>query len=148
MCQHRVLLVHHCPRRHQAVGSILTASGDIRLVGSARSGREALERAGELGPDLVLTDLVMPGTDGLELTRRLGMLPRRPKVIIMTAHRDEAYRQAALRAGADAFLREMELPDRLVPIIRDVLAGRVGDGDPFSGHEVRSPRTQPLQEVQ
>jgi DNA-binding NarL/FixJ family response regulator len=129
MRRHRILLVDNSPTLLRAVEALLTASAGIHVIGSARSGYEALERVREMEPDLVLMDLAMPGMDGLEATRRLAVLPRPPRVIIMTAHVDQEYRQAAAEVGADGFLVKADLGTHLLPLIGALLPGCGGDGD-------------------
>ena len=126
----RILAVDDSPTFLDLVVSMLREDGEIEVVGVAGSGREALERVAELGPDLVLMDLAMPGMDGLEAARHLAAAPRRPRVVIMTTHAEEAYRAAALRAGADGFLRKSELVDQLLPLIRGLLPEVGGDPGP------------------
>lgn len=121
MIQRRILLVDNSPVFLRAIELILTPHAEVQLIGFANSGREALDRVGELQPDLVLLDLVMPAMDGLEVMRRLAGQPRRPRIIITTAHDDEEYRRAALRSGADGFLCKSELKDELLSLIRSLL---------------------------
>lgn len=86
------------------VARLLTKDPRIAIVGSAADGRKAFYSAASLAPDLVLTDLHMPGTDGLELTRRLKQLQNPPVVFVMTSdHTPEALLRS-LDAGADEFL--------------------------------------------
>jgi DNA-binding NarL/FixJ family response regulator len=125
----RILVVDDSPIFLEAVASLLPADEGIEVVGTASSGREALERVPELEPDLVLMDLAMPDINGLEATRRLAVLPRRPRIIIMTTHKEKAYHQAALRAGADGFLHKPDLEAQLLPLIRTLLPESSGDGD-------------------
>jgi len=129
----RILLVDDSPIFLASVVSLLAEVEGIEVVGTAMSGREALERVAVLEPDLVLMDLRMPEMNGLEAARHLAVLPRRPRVVIMTVHGDKAYRTAALKAGADSFLRKVELEDRLLPLIRTLLTGCGADGDPVDG---------------
>ena len=83
---------------------ILDAQQDLEVVGKAVDGREALEKARELLPDLVLMDVRMPQLDGLETTRRLlGQVPS-PKVLILTTFDLDDYVYEAIRAGASGFL--------------------------------------------
>jgi DNA-binding NarL/FixJ family response regulator len=123
MRQRRILVVDDSEIFLRAVEAILTSSTEIELVGSAHSGMEALERVGQLEPNLVLVDFAMPAMDGLEVTRRLATRPSRPCVIIMTAHDEDEYRQAAIQAGADGFLHKSDLNDQLLPLIRTLLPG-------------------------
>jgi DNA-binding NarL/FixJ family response regulator len=107
---------------------ILTASG-IDVVGEAADGDSALSTARRLRPDVVLMDIRMPGTDGLEATRRLiasgltttGGEPTR--VIILTTFDLDEYVYAALRAGASGFLLKDVTPDHLVHAVRLVRDG-------------------------
>jgi two-component system response regulator AlgR len=125
----RILVVDDSPIFLAAVESLLAAAEGIEVVGTAGSGREALDRVAELEPDLVLMDLAMPGMNGLEAASHLAVPPGRPQVVIMTAHDEKAYRTAALKAGADGFLRKEELEDHLLPLIRTLLPECDGDGD-------------------
>jgi DNA-binding NarL/FixJ family response regulator len=98
---------------------ILKAESDIEVVGEAADGLEAIERARELGPDVVLMDIRMPTLDGLEATRRiLGGPDRRPRVIVLTTFDRDEYVYEALRAGASGFLLKDAPEDRLVAAIR------------------------------
>jgi DNA-binding NarL/FixJ family response regulator len=103
---------------------ILDAQPDLEVVGEAADGHEALRRAGELSPDLVLMDVRMPELDGLEATRRL--LARRepsPKVLMLTTFDLDDYVYEAIRAGASGFLLKTAPPQQLVEGIRTVMAG-------------------------
>ncbi len=129
----RILVVDDSPMFLTTVVSLLQAADGIEVVGIARSGREALERVKELGPDHVLMDLAMAEVNGFEAARHLAMLPTRPRVIVMTAHAEEAYRTDALEAGADGFLFKSKLNDELVPLIRTLLPECGGEGDQADG---------------
>ncbi len=130
----RILVVDDSPVFLATAISVLAPADGVQVVGTARSGVEAIEQVSALTPDLVLMDLSMPGMSGLEATRRLAEQPARPRVIIMTARDEKEYRAAALKAGADGFLSKSELDDQLVPLIATLLpepAREAGDpGDP------------------
>jgi DNA-binding NarL/FixJ family response regulator len=102
---------------------ILDAQADLEVVGEAANGREALEEARELSPDLVLMDVRMPELDGLETTRRL--LDREPslKVLVLTTFDLDDYVYEAIRAGASGFLLKSAPPHQLIAGIRTVMAG-------------------------
>ena len=102
---------------------ILDAQPDLEVVGEAVDGREALQQARELSPDLVLMDVRMPELDGLETTRRL--LDRDPsaKVIVLTTFDLDDYVYEAIRAGASGFLLKSTPPQQLIAGIRTVMAG-------------------------
>jgi DNA-binding NarL/FixJ family response regulator len=103
---------------------ILDAQPDLEVVGEAGDGREALEQARELSPDLVLMDIRMPGVDGLEATRRLlGQPGAGPKVIVLTTFDTDDYVYEAIRAGASGFLLKSSPPEQLAGGVRAVMAG-------------------------
>jgi DNA-binding NarL/FixJ family response regulator len=100
----RILIVDDVDQVRQDLGTALTLAGGLEIVGTAGSGREALELEEKLEPDCVLMDLEMPDMDGREATRRIKA--RRPgcRVVALTLHNGEASREAAMRAGVDAFV--------------------------------------------
>jgi DNA-binding NarL/FixJ family response regulator len=103
---------------------LLEAQPDFEVVGEASDGVEALDRARQLSPDLVLMDIRMPGLDGLEATRRLlACAPPVPKVVVLTTFDSDEYVYEAIRAGASGFLLKSAPPDTLVRGIRSVYAG-------------------------
>ncbi|HEY8551362.1 MAG TPA: response regulator [Vicinamibacterales bacterium] len=95
-------------------------------VAEARNGQEALAKAQELTPDVVLMDLALPLMDGWEATRRLRSDPRTAKVLIvaLTGHALAGHAEGARRAGCDAFVTKPCLPDDLVDVIRRLLDAR------------------------
>ncbi|MGW1678290.1 response regulator [Saccharopolyspora sp. NPDC002376] len=105
--------------------SILAGEDDIEIVGEAADGAEAVYRAGELRPDVVLMDIRMPDLDGLEATRRVCTDPRLAavKVIILTTFDVDDHVYAALRAGASGFLVKDTEPTELIHAVRVVARG-------------------------
>ncbi|HET7853893.1 MAG TPA: response regulator transcription factor [Candidatus Methylomirabilis sp.] len=102
---------------------ILEKDRGFKVVGEAGDGSQALELARALSPDLILMDLAMPQVDGLEATRRIKAEQPETKVIIFTRYQDDAYRQAATRSGADAFLSKVTRVADLLAAIRQVAEG-------------------------
>jgi DNA-binding NarL/FixJ family response regulator len=103
---------------------ILDAQPDLRVVGEACDGRDALAQCVELSPDLVLMDIRMPGLDGLEATRRLlARSDPAPKVTVLTTFDSDEYVYEAIRAGASGFLLKSAPPAQLVQGVRAVMAG-------------------------
>jgi DNA-binding NarL/FixJ family response regulator len=104
---------------------ILDAQPDLEVIGEAGDGREALQQARELSPDLVLMDIRMPNVDGLEATRRLlgGGSGAAPKVIVLTTFDTDDYVYEAIRAGASGFLLKSSPPEQLADGVRAVMAG-------------------------
>ncbi|MFK0109952.1 response regulator [Streptomyces sp. NPDC091217] len=107
-------------------GLILAADG-IDVVAEASDGDEAVEAVRRTRPDLVLMDIRMPGTDGLEATRRilsdLDPAPDPPRVLILTTFDLDRYVYAALTAGASGFLLKDVTPEQLVAAVRLVRSG-------------------------
>jgi DNA-binding NarL/FixJ family response regulator len=102
---------------------ILEAQPDIEVVGEAADGREAVARAREQRPDVVLMDIRMPGMDGLEATRRLMTTQNPPRVLMLTTFDLDEYIYDALRAGASGFLLKDVRPEQLADAVRAVATG-------------------------
>ncbi|MFC7876465.1 response regulator [Isoptericola sp. NPDC057391] len=101
---------------------ILGVEPDLRVVGEAADGAQALEQVRELRPDVVLMDVQMPVMDGIEATRRI-VADDLARVLVLTTFDDDAYVDDALRAGASGFLLKNSDADRLVDAVRTVAAG-------------------------
>ena len=107
------------------VRALIEAAPGMRVAGEASFGEEAVARAGELRPDVVLMDIRMPGMDGITATERIlaqGVEPR-PRVLILTAFDLDRYVHAALRAGVSGFLLKNGDPERLTTAITMVAEG-------------------------
>ncbi len=106
---------------------ILDAEDDLEIVGEAADGAEAVDRARELRPDVVLMDIRMPEVDGIEATRRIGAAAGegddRTRVLMLTTFDLNEYVYEALRAGASGFLLKDVPPEQLAAGIRVVAAG-------------------------
>jgi NarL family two-component system response regulator LiaR len=108
--------------RHGAAG-YLEAQDDIHVIAEAASGEEALSLAKEHVPDVVLMDLVMPGLDGVEATRRLKDTSPRTQVIILTSFHEDEHIFPALQAGAISYLLKDVKAAELVEAIRRAACG-------------------------
>jgi DNA-binding NarL/FixJ family response regulator len=95
----------------------------MKVVGEAEDGRQALELARELRPDVVLMDIRMPGLDGIEATRRLGEAGNNARVLVLTTFDLDEYVYEAMRAGASGFLLKDVPREQLVAGIRVVAGG-------------------------
>jgi len=122
---------------------------DLRLVGTARSGPEALEAVERLRPDLVIVEAVLTGMDGFQLARTLKKRESAPLVLLVTFHASAAARAEAYAAGADGFLAKYDFSDEIEAILEEwrvVLPGRDGqpgrDGRPGRAEGVRTPETR------
>lgn len=119
----RILVVDDDPLVRSALTLMLGGSGDLEVVGEAADGREALARARDLRPHLVLMDIRMPRMDGLTAAAALLADPQPPRVIVLTTFDADEHVVAALRAGADGFLLKDTPPPQIVEAIGKVMAG-------------------------
>jgi DNA-binding NarL/FixJ family response regulator len=122
----RILLVDDSAEFLESAARFLTMRADMNLVGSASSGHDAIARALELKPDLVLIDLAMPGMNGLEATRLLKAHSDAPRVVIMTLYDNNEYREAAREAAADGFIAKSAIGSQLFPMIASLFAPPAG----------------------
>jgi DNA-binding NarL/FixJ family response regulator len=102
---------------------LLTADPDIEIVGQASTGREAVEYARRLTPDVVLMDVRMPDLDGIGATRELSQAAPEVKVLILTTFEQDDYIFGALRAGASGFLLKRTRPEELIAAVHTIAAG-------------------------
>ena len=112
---------HEMVRRGAA--GYLEAQEDVHVIAEAESGEEALELALEHVPDVVLMDLVMPGMDGVEATRKLKDLSPRTQIIILTSYHEDEHIFPALQAGAISYLLKDVKAAELVEAIRCAARG-------------------------
>ena len=120
----KVLIADDQPVVRGGVRIIVEAESDMTVVGEAGDGREAVERARLLRPDVVLMDVRMPGVDGLEATRQLvAGSDDGPSVLVLTTFDLDEYVYEALRAGASGFLLKSAPPERIADAIRTVAIG-------------------------
>ena len=102
---------------------LLNAQPDIEVVGEAVNGQEAVTRAAELRPDVILMDVRMPVLDGLQATRQIAAADGAPKVLVLTTFDLDDYVYEALRSGASGFLLKDASAGELAEAVRVVAAG-------------------------
>ncbi len=119
----RILLVDDQPLLRHGFRLVLSSQDDIDVVGEAGDGGEAVRLTRQLDPDVVLMDVRMPRTDGIEATRQIVAAGLRSKVLILTTFDIDEYAFAGLKAGASGFLLKDVAPMDLVAGIRVVAAG-------------------------
>ena len=108
----------------QGLCALLNADGQFKLVGEARTGREAVEMARTLRPDVILMDIAMPVLNGLEATRQILAANPTARVLILSAHSDDVYVERMNEAGAAGFLEKQTSAEILAKAIHEVAAGR------------------------
>lgn len=102
---------------------ILQAQPDMEIVGEAGNGREAVEIAEKLQPDVVVMDVAMPELNGIEATRRLAASTPRVRVLALSMHKDSVYVREILRAGAHGYLLKDSIDTDLLAAVRAVARG-------------------------
>jgi DNA-binding NarL/FixJ family response regulator len=120
----RVLIAEDHAILRDGLRALLTASADLEVVGEADNGREAISQIGTLKPDLVLMDLTMPGTNGIDAIREVKRRYPAVKVLTLTVHKTEEYIRAALQAGTSGYVLKEATHAELLIAIRSVMAGK------------------------
>ena len=113
----QTLLVDDSPIFLGSLRRFVEAHPGVAVIGTAASGREAIDQVARLRPDLVLLDLIMPQMNGLEALRRIRALPVSPLVVVLTLQNEPEFRSAAESEGADGFVTKAEMGQRLLPLI-------------------------------
>ena len=119
----RVLLVDDEAMVRVGLRMVLSAEPDLEVVGEGGDGEDAERLTRELEPDVVLMDVRMPRVDGLEGSRRVMAARPGTKVVVLTTFGEDAYVEAALRAGVSGFLLKVSPPEQLIQAVRTVAAG-------------------------
>ncbi|MGA5113089.1 response regulator [Streptomyces pseudogriseolus] len=118
-----VLIADDQPLQRFGFRMLLESQDDMTVLDEAANGTEAVRKAAELRPDVVLMDVRMPGLDGIEATRRITASGDRTRVLILTTFDLDEYAYAGLRAGASGFLVKDTQPEDLLSGIRAVASG-------------------------
>jgi DNA-binding NarL/FixJ family response regulator len=125
MTETRILLADDHAVLRAGLRFLLDAQPDLRVIGEASNGREALTLAESAQPDLILLDLTMPGLGGLEALPMLRKLSPSARVLILTMHDDEGYLRRALRNGASGYVLKKAADSELISAVRSVMRGEV-----------------------
>jgi two-component system, NarL family, invasion response regulator UvrY len=116
-----VLVVDDNQEFRGVVKQLLAEDPNVRVLGEAGDGEEAVELARRVPADVVLMDITMPRLNGIEAARRIKAERPNAKIILVTIHSEEAYQQAAEEIGAEALLTKKDLTGALLPTIRWVV---------------------------
>jgi len=120
----RILVADDHPIVRQGIRSLLALYGDLEIVGEAATGPEVLKQVTQLYPDIVLLDVRMAGTNGVEIARQLRRQHPDLRIIILTTYDDEEYLFGALQVGAQGYLLKDVSLDTLPAAIRAVHEGK------------------------
>lgn len=113
---------HHIVR--QGLRALLETESDLKVVGEAANGFEALDLAAREKPDVLIVDVMMPGMHGLEVVRQVTKRKSRTRVIMLSMYSSEAYVLEALRDGASAYVLKGARAEELIKAVREAVAGR------------------------
>lgn len=119
----RILLADDHSIVRQGFKMILDAQSDMEVVGEAANGRQAIEMAEQLRPDIVVMDVAMPELNGVEATRRLTALSPHSRVLALSMHKDSTYVREILRAGARGYLLKDSFDTDLLAAVRAIQKG-------------------------
>jgi DNA-binding NarL/FixJ family response regulator len=119
----RVLIADDDDLMRAGLVELLSGEPEIEIVGEASTGREAVERARRVDPDVVLMDVRMPDLDGIGATLELTRAAPSARVLILTTFEQDDYVFGALRAGASGFLLKRTRPEELISAVRTIAAG-------------------------
>jgi len=138
-----IVVVDDSAEYREIVRYLLAPASDMRIVGEAADGEEALAVAHRERPDLVVTDLIMPRLNGIELTRHIRQELPETRIILMSSYPEDTYRLMASDSGADVFVSKAVLHNALLPAIRDLTARRGRKtstlGDVLYAHKAKAP---------
>jgi len=121
----RVLVADDHPIVRGGIVALLESAADMEVVGTAATGLEAVELAVQLGPDIVLMDLRMPGIDGDEATARILAARSGIRVVVLTTYETDAGILSAIEAGASGYLLKAAPQEEILAGIRSVARGEV-----------------------
>lgn len=119
----RILLADDHAMVRKGFRLILEGQPDMEIAGEAANGREAVELAEKIHPDVVVMDVAMPELNGIEATRRLMSAAPRARVLALSMHKDSVYVREILRAGARGYLLKDSIDTELVNAVRAVARG-------------------------
>jgi len=119
-----VLLAEDHAVVRQGLRILIEADGDIEVVGEAKTGREALQKTGDLHPEIVVMDVAMPLLNGIQATRQILKNFPGTKVLMLSAHSDPEYVEEALKEGASGYVVKQAPSEVVTQAIRELHNGR------------------------
>jgi DNA-binding NarL/FixJ family response regulator len=123
MARHRILIADDHAILREGVRALLATADDIEVVGEAADGREAIDLAQTLEPDVILMDVAMPGLGGLEATLEIRRLVPRTKILVLSQYGEPEYVRRFLKAGVSGYVLKKAAGADLVSAIRAVMRG-------------------------
>lgn len=120
----RIVLAEDHTIFRECLRAIISSQSNYEIVDEAKDGLEAIRAAERLSPDLMLIDLSMPKVDGIEAIREIKSRDLNTKILVLTAHQDELYAVAALKAGADGYVLKDSAKEELLTALQIVCGGK------------------------
>ena len=124
MQQTKILLAEDHNIVREGIKMLVNAEPDMKVIGEAANGRQAIAQAKALQPDLLVMDISMPELNGLKVTEKLRRELPSLKILTLTRHTDEGYLQQLIKAGVNGYVLKQSAPAELIHAIRTVTAGR------------------------
>jgi two-component system response regulator NreC len=121
----RLLLVDDHAVVRTGLRMLLESQPNLKIIGEAATGEQAIHMTGQLQPDIVIMDITLPDISGIEATRRLKQRLPQTAIIALTIHEDEQYFFEMLQAGASAYVPKRAAPEDLIAAIESVHRGEV-----------------------
>lgn len=119
----KILLADDHTIVRQGLKLILSAHADMQVLAEAANGREAVDLAAKLHPDIVLMDVAMPEVNGIEATRQMIVANPRLRILVLSMHKEAVYVREILRAGARGYILKDAIDTELLTAIRSVARG-------------------------
>jgi len=120
----RILIADDHTILRAGIRSLLDMVPNFEVIGEVDNGKDAIHQAGLLKPDLILSDLSMPKTNGTEAIQRIKSRYPDIKILVLTVHKTEEYVHAALKAGANGYVLKDDTSDELINAIQNIAIGK------------------------
>ena len=122
---HRIFLVEDHPITREGIRALISKTEGLQVVGEAATAPDALSLLASAKPDVVVTDISIGGSDGIELTKQIRALYPDVKVLTLSAYDESVYAERAIRAGSSGYVDKRMAPEVLVEAIQSVVDGRL-----------------------
>lgn len=124
-----ILIVDDHPVFRLGLGELIEQSGDLTVCGGADDANQAWQSINELNPDLVIVDITLKTSDGIDLVKQINSHFKQLPVLVVSMHDESLYAERALLAGARGYIMKQEATDSIVHAIRHVLKGKIYASD-------------------
>jgi DNA-binding NarL/FixJ family response regulator len=121
----RILVVDDHPVFRHGLARLINEEKDLQVCAEAQDAAEALAAIKKWHPDLVVVDISLNGTDGIELTKALRLVAPRTPVLVLSMYKESLYAERALRAGARGYIMKQEPPEKILAALRRVVSGDI-----------------------